>query len=128
MPDSLLDFIVRFTCYDYSPTPSHTTVQLFGALFLLQEIDSNLHKATGPDSIPANLLKKLFYKLLLYLLIFKASVEQSNLPDDWKLGYITPIFKKGNRRSALNYRPIPLTSICCKVLEHIPQLYTSRKT
>ena len=32
---------------------------------------------------------------------------------------ICPIFKKGNRSSPSNYRPISLTSSCCKVLEHI---------
>ena len=51
--------------------------------------------------------------------VFKASVEQGKLPDDWKLAYITSIFKKGNRRSAVNYQPISFTSICCKALEHI---------
>ena len=30
-----------------------------------------------------------------------------------------PIFKKGNRSSAVNYRPISLTSILCKLCEHI---------
>ena len=32
---------------------------------------------------------------------------------------VVPVFKKGNRLSAANYRPISLTSICSKVLKHI---------
>ena len=32
---------------------------------------------------------------------------------------MTPIFKKGDKSSAANYRPISLTCILCKVLEHI---------
>ena len=89
---------------------------------LLQELDS--HKATGPDSIPASLLKHTAVQIApLLTLIFKAFIEQEKLPDDWKLAYITPIFKEGNRRSALNYQPVSLTSICYKVLEHI--LYSS---
>ena len=76
------------------------------------------HKATGPaDSILANKLLKI---APLLTLICKTSVDQGKLPgDSWKLTYITPIFKKGNRRSAVNYQPISLTSICCKLLEHI---------
>ena len=93
-------------------------IQIEGVIKLLQELDS--HKATGPDSIPANLLKQTAMQTApLLALIFKASVVRGKLPDDWKLAYITPIFKKGNRRLAANYRPISLTSICCKVLEHI---------
>ena len=30
-----------------------------------------------------------------------------------------PIFKKGDRSSPANYRPIFLTSVLCKTLEHI---------
>jgi len=29
------------------------------------------------------------------------------------------IFKKGNSNKAENYRPVSLTSICCKLVEHI---------
>ena len=41
------------------------------------------------------------------------------LPQDWKDALVTPIFKKGSRTDPYNYRPITLTSVCCKVLEHI---------
>ena len=30
-----------------------------------------------------------------------------------------PIFKSGSRYDALNYRPVNLTSVCCKSLERI---------
>ena len=32
---------------------------------------------------------------------------------------VTPLFKKGNRNNPVNYRPISLTSACCKLLERI---------
>ena len=32
---------------------------------------------------------------------------------------MTPVYKKGEHYKASNYRPISLTSICCKVLEHV---------
>ena len=52
-------------------------------------------------------------------LIFQASLQQGEVPDDWKQANVAPIFKKGDRSTAANYRPISLTSVCSKILEHI---------
>ena len=52
-------------------------------------------------------------------LIFRKSLNQSVLPEEWKCVNITPIHKKGLRSEAENYRPISLTSAVCKVLETI---------
>ena len=41
------------------------------------------------------------------------------LPAEWCRAQVSPIFKKGDKTSAANYRPISLTCILCKVLEHI---------
>ena len=51
--------------------------------------------------------------------IFNASIQQGKIPDQWKEALITPLFKKGERGKASNYRPVSLTSICCKLMEHI---------
>ncbi|XP_071476520.1 uncharacterized protein [Diadema antillarum] len=47
--------------------------------------------------------------------------EQSSgdVPEDWKKAAVVPIFKKGERCKAVNYRPVSFTSIVCKTLEHI---------
>lgn len=39
------------------------------------------------------------------------------MPDEWREGCITAIFKKGSRKRASNYRPVSLTCILCKQLE-----------
>ena len=54
-------------------------------------------------------------------LLFNASILQSIIPTDWKEALINPIYKKGknDRGIAENYRPISLTSVTCKLLEHI---------
>jgi len=41
------------------------------------------------------------------------------VPEDWKKGNITPIFKKDEKSKAGNYRPVSLTVLYGKVLEKI---------
>ena len=89
-----------------------------GLLKLLQKIDAN--KASGPDGIPAKILKLCAEELAPSLAsIFNKSFSSGNLPTDWLSANITPIFKKGDHASASNYRPVSLTPICCKLFEHI---------
>jgi len=74
----------------------------------------------GPDGIPPKLLKEVSYEIAPCLsFVFRASLKQSTLPQDWKATLVTPIFKKGSRTDPYNYRLISLTSVCCKVLKHI---------
>ena len=40
-------------------------------------------------------------------------------PKVWTLANISPLFKKGDRSLACNYRQVSLTYIPCKLLEHI---------
>ena len=41
------------------------------------------------------------------------------MPPDWKKANIVPLFKKGDKSLPENYRPISLTSLSCKLLEHV---------
>ena len=51
--------------------------------------------------------------------IFQQSIDIGSVPADWKHGNIIPVYKKGSRTEAHDYRPVSLTSVLCKVLEHI---------
>ena len=55
------------------------------------------------------------------VLIFNASLTQGRVPDDWKHATITPLYKGGNKNRSVaeSYRPISLTSISCKIMEHV---------
>ena len=89
-----------------------------GVIKLLKKI--NPHKATGPDNIPACLLKELADSLgPMLTILYQASLDSGILPTIWKAATVAPIFKKGDRNNPSNYRPISLTGICCKLLEHI---------
>ena len=82
--------------------------------------DLNPSKACGPDGIPNIVLKKCAPVLAPALRdIFQRSIDTGVLPDDWRKANISCAYKKGDKHRAENYRPISLTSVCCKLLEHI---------
>ena len=77
-------------------------------------------KANGPDAIPCRVLKETADVIAPFLqLLFTQSLETGKLPSDWLKANITPIFKKGSKHLPVNYRPISLTAVPCKILEHI---------
>ena len=76
------------------------TVDPKGVLKLLNNL--KIHKASGPDGLSARVL-----------------LAQGTVPDDWRQANVAQIFKKGEKYNAANYRPVSLTYICCKTLEHI---------
>ena len=81
---------------------------------------SNPHKASGPDMIPARLLKECSKDLVPILTtIFNKSLQTGRVPNDWKKANVSAIFKKGQRYDPANYRPVSLTCLCCKLLEHV---------
>ena len=77
-------------------------------------------KSSGPDNIPSWILKECADEIAPILqIIFTQSLNTHTLPQDWLTANITPVFKKGDCSKPSNYRPISLTSICCKIMEHI---------
>ena len=100
------------------PQMKHIIITPNGIHKLLSSLKE--HKATGPDLIPTKLLKTLADELTpTFTLFFQASLKQGTIPTDWTTANVVPIFKKGDRLDPGNYRPISLTSITCKMLEHI---------
>ena len=82
----------------------------------------NPQKTSGPDNISARFLKEFADEISPALAsIFKSSLNQGSLPKDRLHAFIVPVYKGGNKNKNLaeNYRPVSLTSICCKCLEHI---------
>ena len=51
--------------------------------------------------------------------LFQHSLDTGEVPPDWRNAWVVPIFKKGEKHLASNYRPVSLTSVTCKILEHI---------
>ena len=89
-----------------------------GVYNLLSTCDTS--KSPGPDSLHPYVLKATAAELSPILThIFKQSLESGDVPLQWKHAYVTPIFKKGSKAHPGNYRPISLTSVVCKTMEHI---------
>lgn len=100
------------------PSMENITVSVNGVIKLLKNLKP--YAASGPDGIPTMLLKHTAVEIApAVTLLFQASINQGKVPSQWKKAQIVPLFKKGSRSDAANYRPISLTSVLCKLCEHI---------
>ena len=100
-------------------------IDINGVIKQLQNIKSN--KASGPDNIPAKFLHDYATELAPNLhYIFQQSYNLGTLPADWKKALVTGIYKKGSKSAPENYRPVSLTSISCKIMEHIVLSHTAK--
>lgn len=94
------------------------TVDAVGVQNLIHKL--KLSSSCGVDEINSKFLKNTALYSSIYLsLTFSQSIQTSTLPLDWKVGKVVPLHKSGNTQSPLNYRPISLTSVPCKILEHV---------
>ena len=100
------------------PTMPEFTITRPGIEKLLAKIKPE--KAASPDQIHLRAMKELATPISYILkVIFTRSLDTAELPVDWKLADVTPIYKKGEKFKASNYWPVSLTCISCKIMEHI---------
>ena len=94
------------------------TVEPKGVLKLLNGL--KIHKTPGPNGLDARVLKECSSEIApLLAFIYNESLAQGTVPDDWRQANVAPVYKKGEKYDAANYRPVSLTCICCKTSEHI---------
>ncbi|XP_066843722.1 NADH dehydrogenase [ubiquinone] 1 alpha subcomplex assembly factor 2 isoform X1 [Anser cygnoides] len=85
---------------------------------LLQHLD--VRKSMGLDGIHPRVLRELAEELAKPLpIIYRQSWLSREVPVDWWLANVTPIYKKGRRVDPGNYRPVSLTSVPGKLMEQI---------
>ena len=89
-----------------------------GITKLLQKV--NCKKAYGPDGNPCYILKEAAAQLAPFLqFLFMQSLHTGSVPQTWLKATVVPVHKKGSRSLVDNFRPISLTSVPCKIMEHI---------
>ena len=85
---------------------------------LLQKID--VSKSSGPDKLPGRLLQCLAKEITpVAHYIFTQSLCTGEPPTEWTQANVATVLKKGSRLQAVNYRPVSLTCITCKLFELI---------
>ena len=84
----------------------------------LRQLDPS--KATGPDGIPARVLKHCAKALCLPLSrLFALCFQRGVQPSLWKTANVVPIHKRQSRTAMKNYRPVSLLCIVSKVMEKV---------
>ena len=105
--------------------PNRTEVQITDVVFTVEEVEKKLrelnpNKAAGPDGIKSRLMKECATEIAPTLhQIYRKSLDETEVPDQWKVAEIVPIHKGGSKAVMANFRPVALTSIASKVLERI---------
>ena len=127
-----MHFSSVFTREDTSSLPVPETKfegsegERLGQLVVTPEVVANKinnmkeNKSPGVDGIAPKILKETVEQICTPLAhVFNMSLQEGIVPLEWKEANIIPLFKKGSRNKSVNYRPVSLTSVICKVLETI---------
>ena len=74
----------------------------------------------GPDGIHSRVLRELKEVLTKsFSIIYQQSWLTGEVPADWKLAKVTPMYEKAQKEDLGNYRPVSLTLVLGKVMEQI---------
>ena len=89
-----------------------------GVFMLLDRID--VSKSSGPDKLPGRLLQSLAKEITPVVhFIFTQTLCTGDVHTELTQATVVPILKKDGKLQAVNYRPVSLTCITCKLFEHI---------
>ena len=100
------------------PTMPEIKISTNGVAKLL--LNLNIAKAAGPETIKPVVLKELSHIIApAVAALFQKSLDEGTVPSDWKKAQVCPLYKKGSKSEPASDRPISLTCIVCKTMEHI---------
>ena len=96
----------------------HVTIRSRWASKFLKGL--RLDQATGPDKLPAKILQVCWKELTHPVTtLARKIIHDGRWPDDWKLHWLSPLYKKGKVFDPTNYRGLHLTPVISKIIERI---------
>ena len=88
--------------------------------FLKQLLALDISKATGPDALPARILKEIDHEIFeAFALLCIRIVEEGHWPNSWREHNLVPIYKRLSVFDPNHYRGVHITSILSKVAERV---------
>lgn len=74
----------------------------------------------NPDGIPIMFFMNLVTSLSLPLtILFNKSLMESKFSSRWRVRYVSPVFKDGNKQDVTNYRPACIMCGASKIFERL---------
>ena len=105
--------VVSRYCPEEQTSTLHVTSDTVKKAIFVMNVDTS----GSPDDIHPRVLKELVDMSNPIALLLNRTMDEGVIPYDWKKATVSPIYKKGSRSYASNYRPISLTSIICRMME-----------
>lgn len=115
-----LEQVQQFIFPEVAPSDSFSFIppdytEVYKAISTLKDL-----KPGGPSGLPPEFIKAIFPAVGFHLThVFQHCILQSTVPDAWKIGHVTPVYKKGLRSERGNYRPITVTDCISKTFERL---------
>ena len=103
----------EFPCKSMSDMPA-IAISASGVKSYLCSLDPR--KSTGPDDISPAVLKNFATNVPSFV---KCLTSRAFVSEMCRKAEVSPIYKGGPREEVNKYRPVSITSILCKCLEHI---------
>lgn len=85
---------------------------------VLKKFDMN--KVASSDGVPVMFYRNLADSLALPLsILFNKSLSCHMFPSRWKEGFISPIYKEGDRQDVTDFRPVTILCAISKIFERL---------
>ena len=81
-------------------------------------LNLDVSKATGPDAMPARILKEVAHEIyMVFAILCRRILDEAHWPKCWSEHNLVPIYKRGSVFDATKYRGVHITNILSKIAE-----------